>query len=103
MRRQPLACAALGEAALSAIVFIIFHILESLAAGLLHGSTLAAGVPAFGGGGLAGLVTVATIMFVVLIPYFAFRDIGRVLGQGELRRLLFSSPVIADRAVARRH
>jgi hypothetical protein len=103
MRRQPLACAALGEAALFAIVFIIFHILESLAAGLLHGSTLAAGVPAFGGGGLAGLVTVATIMFVVLIPYFAFRDIGRVLGQGELRRLLFSSPVIADRAVARRH
>ena len=43
-----------------------------------------------GGGGFAGLVTVAAIMFVVLIPYFAFRDIGRALGPDEMRRLLFS-------------
>jgi len=33
------------------------------------------------------------IMFVVLIPYSAFRDIGRALGPGELRKLLFSRPV----------
>jgi len=95
MRAQPIAVAALAEAFLFAIVFIAFHVLESLVVGLLHGSTLAGSVPVFGGGGFAGLVTVAAIMFVVLIPYFAFRDIGKALGPGELRRLLFSRPARA--------
>jgi hypothetical protein len=100
LRGLPLVCAALGEAVLFAIVFIAFHVLESLAMGLLHGSTLAGSVPALGGGGFAGLVTVAAILFVVLIPYFAFRDIGRALGPGELRRLLFSPPAIAGTIAA---
>lgn len=91
-RAQPIAVAAPADALLFAIVFIGFHVLERLVVGLLHGSTLAASVPVFGGGGFAGLVTVAAIMFVVLIPYFAFRDIGRALGPGELRKLLFSQP-----------
>ncbi len=94
-RAQPIAVAALAEAFLFAIVFIVFHVLESLVVGLLHGSTLAGSVPVFGGGGFAGLVTVAAIMFVVLIPYFAFRDIGRALGPGELDKLLFSRPASA--------
>jgi hypothetical protein len=88
--RLPLVYAVLGEAFLFMIVFIAFHVLERLAVGLLHGSSLADSVPAFGGGGFAGLMTVAAIMFVVLTPYFAFRDISRALGPGEMRRLLFS-------------
>ena len=91
LRGQPLAYAAAGEAALFAIVFIVFHVMERLAVGLWHGSTLADSVPAIGGGGFAGLISVAAIMFVMLIPYFAFRDLGRALGQEELRKLLFSS------------
>jgi len=81
-----------GEAALFAIVFIVFHVLERLAVGLWHGSTLTDSVPpAIGGGGFAGLISVAAIMFVMLIPYFAFRDLGRALGHEELRKMLFSS------------
>jgi len=95
LRGQPPACAAVGEALLFAVVFIVFHLLERLAVGLLRGSTVERSVPAFGQGGFAGLVTVAAIMFVMLVPYFAFRDIGRALGPGELRRLLFSRPVSA--------
>jgi hypothetical protein len=81
LRGQPLAYAAAGEAALLAIVFIVFHVLERLAVGLWHGSTLADSVPAIGGGGFADLISVAAMMFVMLIPYFAFRDLGRALGQ----------------------
>lgn len=92
MRAHPIGLAALAEAALFALVFIAFHVLERIVVGVMHSATLVASVPSFGGGGFAGLVTVATIMFVVLIPYFAFRDLGRALGAGELRRLLFSRP-----------
>ncbi len=95
MRAQPIAVAAPAEAFLFAIVFIAFHVLEKFGVGLLRGSTLAGSVPVIGGGGFAGLVTVSAIMFVVLIPYFAFRDIGKALGPGELRRLLFSRPARA--------
>jgi hypothetical protein len=98
LRGQPLICAILGEAALFMIVFIAFHVFESFVLGLVHGSTLAQSVPAFGGGGIAGLVTVAAIMFVILVPYFAFRDIGRALGPGELRRLLLTRPASAETA-----
>jgi hypothetical protein len=59
---------------------------------------IAGSVPTFGAGGFAGLVTVAAIMFIMLIPYFAFRDIGRALGPGELRKLLFSRPTATGTA-----
>jgi hypothetical protein len=83
MRGQPLAVVALGEAVLFVLVFIAFHVLERLVVGLLHGSTLAPSVPAFAGREFAGLATVAVLLFVVLIPFFAFRDTGRALGPGE--------------------
>jgi hypothetical protein len=102
-RRQPLAYAALGEASLFAIVFIVFHVLEALVMGMLHGLSLADSVPTFGAGGFAGLVTVAAIMFAVLIPYFGFLDIGRALGPQELRKLLFSRPTTASTREAMPH
>lgn len=100
LRGQPLIYAILGEAAVFMIVFIAFHVLESFVLGLVHGSTLAQSVPAIGGGGIAGLLTVAAIMFVILVPYFAFRDIGRALGPREFRRLLLTRPASAETAAA---
>ncbi|HTR17294.1 MAG TPA: hypothetical protein VMI52_09700 [Acetobacteraceae bacterium] len=91
MRGRALIYGVLWEAAMFAIVFIVFHVLEELVVGLLHGSTLAQSVPAIGGGGFIGLLTVAVILFVALIPYFAFRDITRVLGREKMRALLFTS------------
>ena len=103
LRGQPLAYAAMGEAALFALLFIAFHVLEHLAVGLWRGSTLAGSVPAIGGGGFAGLATVAAILFVVLIPYFAFRDLGRALGREELRKLLFTRPARGGTVAALPH
>ena len=91
-RAHPIAVAVLVNAALFMVVFIAFHVLESLIAGALHGASLAASVPAFGSGGFAGLVTVAAIMFIMLLPYFAIRDIGEALGPGVLRKLFFARP-----------
>jgi hypothetical protein len=49
------------------------------------------GVPAIGGGGLAGVLCVAVILFVSLIPFFAFRFISRELGADRLNAMLFSA------------
>ena len=47
-------------------------------------------IPSFGGGGLKGISAVGMIMFVALIPFFAFKEIGRVIGERELYSLIFT-------------
>jgi hypothetical protein len=71
------------------VVFICFHILEHVVIGFFKRESIAASIPAIGGGGLVGLVSVALILFVSLIPFFAFRNVSRELGAGRLEGMLF--------------
>jgi hypothetical protein len=91
--RRPLIYRILFEALLLAILFICFHALEHLVVGLIKREDIAASVPAIGGGGLAGVVCVAVILFVSLIPFFAFRNLGRELGPNQLRAMLFGTDI----------
>jgi hypothetical protein len=89
LQGKPLIYPILHESFVFAILFICFHIVEHMVIGLLKGETVAESVPAIGGGGFAGLACVAAILFVALIPFFAFRDISRELGSGRLNAMLF--------------
>jgi hypothetical protein len=46
-------------------------------------------MPLLGGGGVAGMLLVALMVFIVLIPFFSFREIARVVGEDELLSILF--------------
>jgi hypothetical protein len=91
VRPRPLIYPIVGESLIFAIVFICFHVVEHVVIGLFKGETIAASVPAIGGGGLAGLACVAVIMFAALIPFFAFRNVSRELGEGQLNAMLFGT------------
>ena len=67
------------------------HVIEKMVVGLVAGETLAAGVPAIGGG-VIGLVCVALILLISLLPYFAFRSVSRELGPGRMREMLLGPP-----------
>ncbi|MFO1067625.1 MAG: hypothetical protein U1E14_03790 [Geminicoccaceae bacterium] len=84
LKARPLIWPVLHEALLFALVFIAVHYLEHILIGWLHGESLRASVPAVGGGGLPGLLSTAVLMFVALIPFFAFRDVNRALGDNRL-------------------
>ena len=84
LKTRPLIWPVLHEALLFALVFIAVHYLEHILIGWLHGESLRASVPAVGGGGLPGLLSTAVLMFVALIPFFAFRDVNRALGENRL-------------------
>jgi hypothetical protein len=71
------------------ILIIVVHIGESLLIGLWHGRSAADSVGDIGGGSVKGFVCVAAILFISLIPFFAFREIGRVIGEQELWNLIF--------------
>jgi len=93
LRPSPLVYPILGDSIIFSVLFIIFHVAEHVIVGLLKGKTVAASVPVIGGGGLAGLISVAVIYFVALIPFFALKSLSRELGEGRLKAMLFGNPV----------
>lgn len=72
------------------LILICFYIIEHVVFGMWNGLSVDESFPKFGSKGLEPIVAIALIMFVVLIPFCAFREIGRVVGQAALRSLLFN-------------
>jgi hypothetical protein len=85
---RPLIYAILYKSAAFAVMLICFRIVEKLLHGVLTGHSVAESLPAVGGSSVAGILAVGLIVFVALIPFFAFSEIGRVMGEDKLRSLL---------------
>ena len=80
----------LFKSAVYAVLLVCFNVLEEVIVGMWHGKTLAQSIPQVGGGGLEGKLIVGTILFVVLIPFFAYTELRRTLGKDHLRSLMFT-------------
>ena len=89
--KRPLIYPILHDSLLFTVLFIVFHVLEKVVIGLFEGGSLANSIPAIGGGGMAGLMCVAAILFVTLIPYFGFSIVSRAMGPGRLKTMLFGT------------
>jgi len=77
----------LHKSLLFAILFIFFNVAEEIVIGLWKGHTIAESIPKIGGGSPLGLVIAGLIITVALIPFFAFRELSRVMGKGVLEAL----------------
>ncbi len=77
------------KAGLFALVFMLFHALERIGLGMVAGKSLAASMPHIGGVTWEGKLTVWAIMTISLLPFFALREIGQIMGEGKLWRLMF--------------
>lgn len=71
-----------------AILLIVFHILEEAVRAWFEGKPLSDAVTGLGGS-LAGVFAYGAIFLVVLIPFYAFQETGRILGSDALWRLFF--------------
>jgi len=98
LRNRPLIYPIIFKAAVFAVLLICFHIVEKTLTGLLHGKTLFQSIPSIGGGMLQGILMIGIIMFVALMPFFAFRELDRAIGTQELHRLLFGGATKAGAA-----
>jgi len=98
LKNRPLIYPIMFKSAVFAVILICFHIIEETLIGVLHGKTLAQSIPDTGGGKLQGILMVGIIMFVVLTPFFAFRELGRAIGTEQLRSLLFGGETKAGAA-----
>ena len=81
----------LHKSLLFAIIFICFNVAEEIIFGLWKGETLAESIPKVGGGSPLGIVIASMIITVALIPFFAFRELSRVMGRGVLGALFLKA------------
>ncbi|MGH6801995.1 MAG: hypothetical protein ACREC3_01345 [Methyloceanibacter sp.] len=91
-------------------LLMVSYVVEEIVVGLFHGKTVAESFPQVGGGGLVGVLTVGGILCIALVPFFAFREIARVIGETNFRSLMLGpakeergSACPADGLLASRH
>jgi hypothetical protein len=84
------------KSALFAVLFIVCHGLEEVVVAAVAGKPVAASIPAIGGGTWIGAAFVWAILAVSLLPFFALREIDRLLGKGQLWKLMFHRAATAD-------
>jgi hypothetical protein len=85
----PLIYPTLLKAALFSVVLACCKILEDAAVGFFHGKSFSQSIADLGGGTLKGILTLTVLLFVLLIPFFAFGELQRVLGESKLAQLFF--------------
>lgn len=87
---RPLIVPVLYKSALFGVLVLLFGVVEHLVKGLLHKESLAAiveGMVAVGGHELLARVLMVIVAFV---PFFAFGELGRVIGTEKLMALFFA-------------
>ncbi len=91
LRDKPLIYPIVFKATLFSLLLMGFYMAEETVAGLWHGKALIEGFPEIGGGTWKGIIVVALILFVGLVPFFSYRELARVLGKDRLHLLIFKS------------
>ena len=86
---KPLIYPTLYKSAVFFVVLVLFSMFEEIVRGFFQHRTIAESLSDIGGGSLPAILANGLIMFVVLVPFFAFREISRVLGEGKLYHLFF--------------
>jgi hypothetical protein len=86
---RPLVYAILFKSAVFSALLVCCDILEEVLVGVFHHKTITQSIPALGGGGVEGIVLVGLMVFIVLIPFFSFTEVVRVVGEDELVSIIF--------------
>jgi hypothetical protein len=88
-KERPLVYPIVYKSVVFAALLIAFYTAEEIGVGLWRGKTLPESIPSIGGGTPQGILATGLIVSLALVPYFAYREVGRALDEGELRALLF--------------
>jgi hypothetical protein len=71
------------------VLLLILNALEEVVVGFMHHRKVTDSLAEFGGGTLDQLTASCVIVLLVLIPFFAFRSLGEVVGERNLVRVFF--------------
>ncbi len=88
----------LFKSVMFALFAISCNIVEGVIVGLIHGTSIVASIPQMGGGGLEGMALFGIMAAIVLIPFFLFTEVQRLLGKDRLHSLILQKRSKADAA-----
>jgi cytochrome bd-type quinol oxidase subunit 2 len=91
-KSQPLVWPTIYQSLLTLFLLIVLTTLEEILVGELHHRTVSESLTHVAGDRLDIVLATFLIMFLILVPYFAFRNLAEVLGRGVLTRLFFTDP-----------
>ena len=89
MKDAPLIYPTLLKSAFFTIVLACFKLVEDAAIGLYRHQSFRQSNSEFAGGTWQGILTLALLVFVTLIPFVGFGEVSRVMGEGKLEKLFF--------------
>jgi hypothetical protein len=69
------------------VFLIILNALEEIVVGLIHHRAVTESLAEFGGGTLDQLIATSIVGLLILIPFFAFRTLGELVGEQNLVRI----------------
>jgi hypothetical protein len=96
-KNQPLVYPVAYKAVAFTALLFAAYVVEEILVGLWHGKSLAESFPVIGGGTIGGWLAAALIMCIALIPFFAFREMTRVIGRPQFYALCFTGRLKAAR------
>jgi hypothetical protein len=70
-------------------LLLILNVIEEVVAGLMHDKRIADSLAEMGGGTPSQVIATIFVLFLILIPFFAFRVLGEAVGQRNLVRVFF--------------
>ena len=88
-RTKPLIWQTLHQSVVFLAVVVVLDLIEEIVVGLIHGRGVGQSMTSIAGRNPEELIAELIIVFLLFFPYFAFRSIGEVLGEGALLRLFF--------------
>ena len=89
LEQKPLIYSTLLKTVVFSLFVGAFTLIEHVIKGLLKGKGLTGGLVDFFAKGSHELLAGCLVIFVAFIPFFAFRDLGRVQGEGKIWALFF--------------
>jgi hypothetical protein len=89
LKKAPLIYPTILKSALFTIVLACFKILEDALIGFFRHESFRQSNADFGGGTWQGILTLALLVFAMLIPFVGYGELRRVLGEGKLEMRFF--------------
>jgi hypothetical protein len=101
LEKKPMILPTLFKSVLFTLWVALFALVESAIRGFLHGKGLAGALDHLLSGGTHEFFSKCLVVFVAFIPFFAFRELGRVLGKGKIWELFFRKGSVAEATLGR--
>jgi hypothetical protein len=89
LENKPLIFPTLFKTFMFTLWVVLFAVVESAIRGFLHGKGLNGALDHLLSDGTHEFFAKCLVVFFAFIPYFAFKELGRVLGKGKIWQLFF--------------